>query len=100
MNAKHKGGMSALLVQIEYYFCDLNIIQDKFLLGVIETQNGFVPIDTLLGFVKVKELTTSAEEIVKAVETSKTLVLSEDKKSIKRVKPIPTEAEVTRDRCL
>ncbi|BFU25397.1 La ribonucleoprotein, putative [Entamoeba histolytica HM-1:IMSS-B] len=88
--------MSAILNQIEFYFCDLNLIQDTFLKGVIETSNGFVTIDTLMGFVKVKELTENKEEIINALSKSSFLELSEDKQSVKRKTPLPTEEEINK----
>ncbi|EDR25954.1 lupus la ribonucleoprotein, putative [Entamoeba dispar SAW760] len=88
--------MSAILDQIEFYFCDLNLIQDTFLKGVIETSNGFVTIDTLMGFVKVKELTENKEEIINALSKSSFLELSEDKQSVKRKTPLPTEEEINK----
>ncbi|KAL7719734.1 Lupus la ribonucleoprotein [Entamoeba marina] len=85
---------NSLLDQLEFYFCDLNIIQDKFLLGVCEADNGYASIDTLLSFSKIKELNATKENIIEAVKSSTQLELSDDNSKIKRKQPIPTNDEI------
>ena len=82
--------------QLEFYFCDLNVNQDKYLKGIIDTNDGYVPIETILGFVKMRELGSTKQHIVLAVEKSTQLILSEDKESIKRRSPIPSDEEVNK----
>lgn len=85
---------SELLRQLEFYFCDLNLIQDKFLKGVIETSDGWVPVDTVANFSRVLELTKERDEVVKAIKESQELELSEDGNSLKRKTPLPTLEEI------
>ena len=88
--------MEKIRQQLEFYFCDLNVNQDKYLRGIIDTNDGYVPIETFLGFVKMKELNCTKAEIISAVESSSQLLLNEDKESIKRKTPIPTDEEVNK----
>ena len=88
--------MEKIRQQLEFYFCDLNVNQDKYLRGIIDTNEGYVPIETILGFVKMKELGCSKADIISAVESSTQLLLNEDKESIKRKTPIPTDEEVNK----
>ena len=36
--------------QLEYYFGDRNLPQDRFMLREIELDNGWIPLDTMLNF--------------------------------------------------
>lgn len=89
-----KAFMDALREQIEFYFCDLNLIQDKFLRGVVETQGGWVPVDTLIGFNNVKKLAGTKDDIVKALKGSVDLEVRDDGEAVRRRKPLPSEDEI------
>lgn len=78
--------------QIEFYFSDSNFRNDKFLKEkAAEDGEGFVSIDTLLTFNKLKALTTDVAEIAKAVADSKYVVVSDDGLRIRRSQSLPEE---------
>eukprot|EP00659_Diplonema_papillatum_P020666 gene20666-31844_t len=75
---------------MSFYFSNGNIMQDKFLLAQVkENEGGFVQLQTLCTFNKVKSITTDPEDLAKAVAGTKGLELSEDKKAVKRTEPLP-----------
>uniref|UniRef100_H3C5U9 Small RNA binding exonuclease protection factor La n=1 Tax=Tetraodon nigroviridis TaxID=99883 RepID=H3C5U9_TETNG len=79
--------------QIEYYFGDHNLPRDKFLKEQIQLDDGWVSLETMLKFNRLKTLTTESSVIVAALQKSKTglLEISEDKTKIRRSpdKPLP-----------
>lgn len=78
--------------QIEFYFSDSNFRNDKFLKEkAAEDGEGFVSIDVLLTFNKLKALTTDVAEIAKSVADSKTVVVSEDGLRLRRANALPEE---------
>lgn len=92
--------MSSIQKQIEFYFSDSNFRNDKFLKEKsAEDGEGFVSIETLLTFNKLKALTTDVAEISKSVEGSTTVVVSEDGLRLRRSVPLPEE-NVSREKTL
>lgn len=81
--------------QIEYYFSDVNAIKDKFLRGEFAKDDGWVKLSTLLTFVRLKQLTTDEDRIVKAMRDFDSEVVEFDatKKAVRRKKPIPDADE-------
>lgn len=79
--------------QLEYYFSDVNIVKDKFLLEQIKKGNGWVNITTLLTFARLKELTRDLDEVVHILEKkgSDILEIDEEKKRVRRKIDIPDE---------
>ncbi|XP_028991864.1 lupus La protein [Betta splendens] len=79
--------------QIEYYFGDHNLPRDKFLKEQLQLDDGWVPLETMLKFNRLKSLTTESSIIVASLQKSKTglLELSEDKTKVRRSlnKPLP-----------
>ncbi|XP_019731888.1 lupus La protein isoform X2 [Hippocampus comes] len=79
--------------QIEYYFGDHNLIRDKFLKEQLQLDDGWVTLETLLKFNRLKSLTSDTDVIVSALQksTSGLLEISEDKTKIRRCpeKPLP-----------
>lgn len=79
--------------QIEYYFGDHNLVRDKFLKEQLQLDDGWVTLETMLKFNRLKTLTTDQAVIVEALKKSKTglLEISEDKTKIRRSpsKPLP-----------
>ncbi|XP_054471174.1 lupus La protein [Anoplopoma fimbria] len=79
--------------QIEYYFGDHNLPRDKFLKEQLQLDDGWVPLETMLKFNRLKTLTTETSVIVEALQKSKTglLEVSEDKTKVRRIpsKPLP-----------
>ncbi|XP_026112265.1 lupus La protein [Carassius auratus] len=87
--------------QIEYYFGDHNLPRDKFLKEQLQLDDGWVPLETMLKFNRLKSLTSDAAVIVESLQKSKTglLEISEDKTKIRRNpnKPLPEDNEEYRD---
>ncbi|KAK7154791.1 hypothetical protein R3I93_009671 [Phoxinus phoxinus] len=87
--------------QIEYYFGDHNLPRDKFLKEQMQLDDGWVTLETMLKFNRLKTLTSEAAFIVEALEKSKSglLEISEDKTKIRRnpTKPLPENSEEYRD---
>ncbi|XP_014028707.1 lupus La protein homolog B [Salmo salar] len=79
--------------QIEYYFGDHNLPRDKFLKEQLQLDDGWVTLETMLKFNRLKCLTTDPNVIVESLKKSKTglLEMSEDKTKIRRIssKPLP-----------
>ncbi|XP_029314672.1 lupus La protein [Cottoperca gobio] len=79
--------------QIEYYFGDHNLPRDKFLKEQLQVDDGWVTLETMLKFNRLKSLTTEISVIAEALQKSKTglLEMSEDKTKIRRSpnKPLP-----------
>ncbi|XP_008326868.1 lupus La protein [Cynoglossus semilaevis] len=79
--------------QIEYYFGDHNLPKDKFLKEQLLLDDGWVPLETMLKFNRLKSITTESSVIVTALQKSKTglVEISEDKTKIRRSpdKPLP-----------
>ncbi|NP_955841.1 lupus La protein isoform X2 [Danio rerio] len=87
--------------QIEYYFGDHNLPRDKFLKEQLQLDDGWVPLETMLKFNRLKSLTSEESVIVESLLKSKTglLEISEDKTKIRRDpnKPLPENNEEYRD---
>ncbi|KAL3669870.1 hypothetical protein V7S43_005247 [Phytophthora oleae] len=73
--------------QLEYYFCDENLLGDLFLLKNMN-MDGYVKLDLLASFGRVKKLTTDMEQIKKALELSTKLLLNEDESMVCRKEPL------------
>ncbi|GAM19144.1 hypothetical protein SAMD00019534_023190 [Acytostelium subglobosum LB1] len=79
-----------IVKQVEYYFSDSNLPADKFLKGeVAKNPNGFVNIDIIASFNKMKTLTLDLQLVSDALKSSKKLEVSEDGKTVRRVDPLP-----------
>jgi len=80
-----------ILHQLEFYFSDSNLRTDKFLKTCIySTQEGYVDIEVLLKFNKMRTLCNGdLKTLVSVAQKSQQLVLSEDHTKIKRKAPIP-----------
>ncbi|CAI5741668.1 unnamed protein product [Peronospora destructor] len=73
--------------QLEYYFCDENLLGDLFLLKNMNV-DGYVKLDLLASFGRVKKLTSDMDEIKKALELSTKLLLNEDESMVCRKEPL------------
>uniref|UniRef100_A0A8C5DDS5 Small RNA binding exonuclease protection factor La n=1 Tax=Gouania willdenowi TaxID=441366 RepID=A0A8C5DDS5_GOUWI len=72
--------------QVEYYFGDHNLPRDKFLKEQLQLDDGWVTLETMLKFNRLRTLTTDCNVVVAALEKSKTglLEIHEDKTKIRR----------------
>lgn len=82
-----------IITQVEYYFGDFNLPRDKFLQGKLKLDDGWVTIETLLTFNRLKSLTTAVDVVAAALKksTNQLLEVSEDGTKIRRspAKPAP-----------
>jgi len=74
--------------QVEYYFCDENLLGDLFLLKNMNME-GYVKLELLASFGRVKRLTTDMEQVRKALELSTKLLMNEDETMVCRKDPLP-----------
>ncbi|KAF2076468.1 hypothetical protein CYY_002208 [Polysphondylium violaceum] len=83
-----------ILKQVEYYFSDSNFIRDKFLRAEsAKNPDGFISIDTIASFNRMKELSTDLQLITDILKKSSRLVVDQDGKMIKRKDPLPENIE-------
>ncbi|CAH1789837.1 unnamed protein product [Owenia fusiformis] len=82
-----------IIKQIEYYFGDINLSKDRFMQQEIKTDEGWIPLETMLKFNRLSQLSEGAEVITEAIKksTSGLMEVSEDGKKIRRSpdKPLP-----------
>ncbi|XP_055680438.1 la-related protein 7 [Lutzomyia longipalpis] len=81
--ARKKLTYNSIRKQMEFYFSDANITKDRFL-GKMVNDDPFVPLDVFLRFNRMKQLTESTKDIVKALAKSQILEISADEKSVRR----------------
>lgn len=72
----------AIKRQVEFYFSRANLANDAFLVSQMNSQM-YVPIETIIGFQKIKQLTDSVELLVESILDSTVVVLNETKDAIK-----------------
>lgn len=70
-----------ILKQMEFYFSDANLTKDRFL-GDLVKKDPYVPLETFLKFNKIRSLTQDTNDIVKAMNNSTLLELSEDRSKV------------------
>ncbi|CAG5088030.1 Oidioi.mRNA.OKI2018_I69.PAR.g11708.t1.cds [Oikopleura dioica] len=80
--------------QVEYYFGDLNLQRDTFLMDEMKKDEGWISLDTMMKFKRLAEIVDNKKEgVTAALESIGTdlIEVSEDKTKIRRVtsKPIP-----------
>ena len=76
---------------LQYYFSDVNLSKDKFLKDLLGKEDGWIAIETLLTFNRLKQLTETQADIVDAFENGKSelIQLNESKDKLRRTKPLP-----------
>ncbi|XP_058816456.1 la protein homolog [Topomyia yanbarensis] len=91
---------ASIIRQLEYYFGDANLSRDKFLLEQISKDDGWVSLDVLLTFKRLKTLSEDKKVIVDAIEKSDEglIEISEDRLKLRRhpERPVPEQNEATR----
>ncbi|XP_003700046.1 la autoantigen-like [Megachile rotundata] len=70
--------------QIEFYFGDVNMQRDKFLIEQTKLDDGWIPMTVMLNFKMLTSMSTDTEVILKALESSELMEISEDRKKIRR----------------
>ncbi|CAH1249917.1 SSB [Branchiostoma lanceolatum] len=83
--------------QVEYYFGDHNLTRDRFLQGEIKKDDGWVALETLVKFNRLKALTDDFGVICAALQKSpsRLMEVSEDKTKVRRLpsKSLPKNTE-------
>lgn len=91
---------ASIIRQLEYYFGDSNLARDKFLQEQTTKDDGWVPLDVLLTFKRLKSLSEDKKVIVDAIEKSDEglIEVSEDREKLRRhpERPLPEQNEETR----
>lgn len=102
-DSKNSGDSSAevtdlekkIIRQIEYYFGNANLRRDRFLQLQLREDDGWVPLDIMVKFKRLAELSTDHDVLVTALSksTSGLMEVHEDRKKIRRSpnKPLPEE---------
>ncbi|CAH3159785.1 unnamed protein product [Porites lobata] len=89
-----------IIKQIEFYFGDKNLPRDKFLRQKVDEDEGWVTLECLTTFNRLKALSTDIDAIAKALRKSEAglVEVSEDNKKVRRVttKPLPEETAEAR----
>uniref|UniRef100_A0A914E6J5 Uncharacterized protein n=1 Tax=Acrobeloides nanus TaxID=290746 RepID=A0A914E6J5_9BILA len=73
-----------IIEQVEYYFGDINLPRDKFLQDEIKKGDGWVALETMLKFNRLKQLTKDTYQISNALQDSLLIQVSGDMKKIRR----------------
>ncbi|KAJ8670291.1 hypothetical protein QAD02_001550 [Eretmocerus hayati] len=77
--------------QVEFYFGDVNMQRDKFLIEQTKLDEGWIPMSVMLNFKLLAALSKNIPTIIKALRDSELIEISEDDKKIRRKpdKPLP-----------
>jgi len=71
--------------QIEYYFGDKNYPRDRFLQEQVKLRNdGYVALSKIMNFNRMKALTNSKEQVLKAIEGSDVVEVSQDGQLVRK----------------
>ena len=62
--------------QVEFYFGDYNLPKDRFMLKVFEENGGWMPMDTLMTFKRLKSLTSDQDFVMSALQKSPTRLIT------------------------
>lgn len=76
--------LAKIKAQVEYYFGNVNMQRDKFLIEQTKLEEGWIPMTIMLNFKMLAALSKDVNVILKALETSDLMEISEDKKKIRR----------------
>jgi lupus La protein len=75
--------------QLQFYFSDSNYPRDKFLRGKAAENDGWIPLDVIATFSRMKQMTSDLPLIVAVAKSCEDLTVSEDGLKVKRKSPIP-----------
>lgn len=85
--------------QVEFYFSDVNITKDAFLLKHVKrNKEGYVSLKLISSFKRVKHLSKDWRVVAYALQRSEKLEINEAKTKIRRVDPLPQYDETTPSR--
>lgn len=76
--------LAKIKTQVEYYFGNVNMQRDRFLIEQTKLDEGWIPMTIMLNFKMLAALSKNVDVILKALETSDLMEVSGDKKKIRR----------------
>lgn len=81
--------------QVDYYFSDVNFVKDKFLQDQFEKNDNTVKLSVLATFSRLAQMTTDEDVMIQALKNyvSEFFELDEEKKLVRRKKPLPDRDE-------
>lgn len=83
--------------QVEFYFSDSNLVNDKFLLSKVGgSANNSVPLELLHSFKRMRRFQPFGA-IVEALKSSETLELADNDTSVRRKTPLPESVKAEHD---
>ena len=86
-------------LQVEFYFSDVNILKDAFLLKhVRRNKQGYVSLKLITSFKKVKTLTKDFRVVAFSLKQSDKLEVNEEETKVRRIEPLPEYDETTPSR--
>ncbi|TRY69293.1 hypothetical protein TCAL_12571 [Tigriopus californicus] len=76
-----------IIRQVEHYFGDFNLPRDKFLLELTKENEGWIPMETMLKFKRLNQMSSDALVVLKAVQKSTHGLMEVDieKQSLRRL---------------
>nr|ACJ65686.1 archeron-like protein [Haliotis discus discus] len=88
-----------IIKQVEFYFCDVNILKDAFLLKHVRRNKlGYVSLKLITSFKKLKSLTKDYRVVAYSLRESDKLEVNEEGTKVRRVEPLPEYDETTPSR--
>ncbi|XP_011646192.1 la protein homolog [Pogonomyrmex barbatus] len=81
--------LEKIKAQVEYYFGNVNMQRDKFLIEQTKLDEGWVPMTVMLNFKMLASISKNIDIILKALETSDLMEISKDRKKIRRSPKYP-----------
>ncbi|XP_029677532.1 la protein homolog [Formica exsecta] len=70
--------------QVEYYFGNVNMQRDKFLIEQTKLDKGWIPMTVMLKFKMLANFSKNVDVILRALESSDLIEISKDRKKIRR----------------
>ncbi|XP_064647137.1 la-related protein 6-like [Lineus longissimus] len=90
-----------IITQVEFYFSDINILKDAFLLKhVRRNKQGYVSIKLITSFKKVKSLSRDYRVVAHCLKGSSKLQVNEEGTKVRRVDALPDFDETTPSRTI
>jgi lupus La protein len=81
-----------VLKQVEFYFSNSNLPRDKFLRSLVANdERGYVEIDTIAAFKRMKQITEDREQVVNALKKSTMLEVDPTATKVRRSTPLPQD---------
>ncbi|KAK6623458.1 hypothetical protein RUM43_009310 [Polyplax serrata] len=72
-----------ILKQVEYYFGDINLPKDKFMLEQIKQNDGWIPMSVMMKFQRLAKLSTDPKVIASALEPSELMEVDDTGEELK-----------------